>query len=166
MAKLTAKGATLLVRHGATMLVHLGDICTEAVIDALVVAGPAEEGETIGAMVPVHITWGNNDDFNGQGWTQYAQSLGIVVHYPSGVLFEGSAAPVGFTHGHLGSELKALVARKCLYVLHGHTHVAKDVMAGPVRVINPGALYRVAAPSVALLDTDNGQCRFFELSRE
>lgn len=167
MAKLTARGAALLVKHGATALIHLGDICSESVIDALVVAGPAEKGETVGAMIPVHLTWGNNDEYGGAaGWTGYAQSLGIEVHYPSGVLFGEGSAAVGFTHGHLQNELKALMARGCPYVLHGHTHVARDEMIGGSRLINPGALYRVAKASVALLDTESGQCRFFELGRE
>jgi uncharacterized protein len=167
MATLTARGAALLVKHGATMLLHMGDICTEAVIDALVVAGPAGEGETIGEMIPVHITWGNNDEFTGaKGLGAYAQSLGMTTHYPSGVLFAGGAGEVGFTHGHLENVLSKLVLRNCPYILHGHSHVARDVKVGKSRLINPGALYRVGKASVALLDTESGQCRFFELARE
>jgi uncharacterized protein len=161
LARLTGVGASLLVKHGATMLVHLGDICSLAVLDAMLI--PGADGQTL----PVHITWGNNDEIDAPGgWASYAQSLGIHVHYPSGMLFKDTATPVGFTHGHLSNELKYLVARKCPYVLHGHSHVARDIISGSSRVINPGALYRVSVPSVALLDTDTGECRFFELSRE
>lgn len=158
LARLTGIGGALLIKHGAEALVHLGDVCSLAVLDAMLFEN--DKGE----MIPVHVTWGNNDEFSGpEDWNRYAQSLGMTVYYPSGVLFPEGPGAVGITHGHLQNELKALIERKCPYVLHGHSHVARDVKVGASRVINPGALYRVAKASVALLDTESGECRFFEL---
>jgi putative phosphoesterase len=160
-ADLTRQAAELLVSQGAQALLHMGDICSLPVIDALVTQAPD------GGQVPVHLTWGNNDpdDDRPGPWTTYAQSLGITVHHPTGILFP-DANPVGFTHGHIAEHLESLIQTPCRFILHGHTHQRRDVQFQGARIINPGALYRVDKPTVALLDIQTGHCRFFELFRK
>ena len=53
------------------------------------------------------------------------------------------------THGHLfgvnfGLEalVKAAAGEQCTFAVYGHTHVARDIQSGAVRVLNPGSISR------------------------
>ena len=43
------------------------------------------------------------------------------------------------------------------FVFHGHTHIAKEHRIGKTRVINPGALQRVAVRTFVLLELPSGK---------
>ncbi len=49
------------------------------------------------------------------------------------------------------------------YVLTGHTHTREDRRESRTRIINPGAVYRSAEPSVAILDLITEVITFLEL---
>jgi hypothetical protein len=48
--------------------------------------------------------------------------------------------------------MRSALAQGVDYLCHGHTHVVRDERIGQTRVINPGALFRAARYTVALLD--------------
>lgn len=138
----TAAAVELLVDQGAEVLIHLGDLCSDAVVDALVL-GPSGP--------PVHIVYGNCDTrFVETG--RYAASLGIVVDEWEGRL-DADGKTVAYTHGHLIDVMQKAVADGADYLLHGHTHETRDERVGETRIINPGALQRARRYTVAVLDT-------------
>lgn len=173
--KRTHRAVKLLRRHGAEMLVHLGDVETESVIDALVApiksskksrskqeAGGGGPGKTkAGGVIPVHLVFGNTDH-DVLTLTRYAQSFGMAVDHPLGELRWGSRRLV-FTHGDHVELMDQAIQDGATYLCHGHTHVADDRRVGKTRIINPGALYRARRYTVALLDTDQDTVQFFEV---
>ena len=132
---------------GAERLLHLGDVETEAVLDQL-------------AGIPASIVFGNNDDELQLG--RYAASLGLKVLHPMGRL-ELLGQRIGFTHGHIGSCMAAAEREGFHWFFHGHTHRRRDVMAGGTRIVNPGALHRADAFTVAVVDLAAGRVSFEEI---
>ncbi|MCK4872067.1 MAG: metallophosphoesterase family protein [Phycisphaerales bacterium] len=147
-AETTCRAVDLLIEAGATMLIHLGDIEHESVIDAL-----ATEAD-----IPVHLVFGNVD-WPTARFTRYAELLGIHVDHPCGRLTVDGKQIV-FHHGHEYRCIEAALSDGVDFLLHGHTHVARDDVIAGTRVINPGALHRVSERTVALLTPRNGRLRF------
>ncbi len=73
---------------------------------------------------------------------------------------------VALTHGDSWQQLTALVrAATYAYVIHGHTHVRRDEIIGPTRIINPGALSsaRGQRATCAIVDLATGELQWIEL---
>lgn len=132
----TAEAIAMLRAGGATILLHLGDLEDPAILEELV------GGEA-------HVVPGNMDDPH--EIASAARSLGLRCPGDSGEIVV-SERRVAFTHGHRASEIARLLASEPAYLLHGHTHVARDERIGSTRIVNPGALHRAVPYSVALLD--------------
>ena len=49
------------------------------------------------------------------------------------------------------------------FLLTGHAHFPGDQLVGPVRRINPGALYRADEFTVALLDSESGELKIMKV---
>lgn len=143
----------LLIEHGAEMLLHLGDIGTVEVIDALVANRP---GDT--ERIPARVVFGNTD-WDRDALADYAQDLGIIVDDPVGDLDIDNGRLV-YTHGHLSEPMDRALAEHARYLCHGHTHRAEDQRKGATRIINPGALFRAQRYTVALLDTATDELSF------
>jgi putative phosphoesterase len=148
-ADATARAVRLLLDHGATMLIHLGDVGSVEVLDELV-------GHD------ARVVFGNCDHDEGR-LARYAQSVGVVVDHPVGRLSLGGRSIV-FTHGHLPHVLREAIAGGAAYVLHGHTHEPRDERIASTRIINPGALFRARRHTAALLDPARDALRFVEVS--
>lgn len=147
---ITERAARLLVGRGAQALVHLGDVGSEDVLDALL-QGP-----------PVRIVFGNCD-MGTAAMARYALDLGIGVDDPMGYLkLDGKL--IAYTHGHLPHLLMDALDEGVDYLLHGHTHVQRDERHGRTRIINPGALFRAGVHTVALLDTAEDRLEFIEIA--
>lgn len=138
---------SLLRKHGAQLLIHCGDVGSESVLDALVFEGPSA------------FVWGNTDH-DRAALRRYATSLKIQCFETFGELnCEGKTLAV--THGDDGRLVRRILAeQRHDYLLLGHTHVREDRRDGRVRVINPGALYRAAQKTVALLDVVSDELQF------
>lgn len=149
----TRQAVALLLAAGVDMLLHLGDVGTEGVLDALATAFPDDHPRR-GEPVPVHVVFGNTD-YQPQPLIRYAQDLGLSVDHPAGRL-ELDGKTIAFTHGHLGDVMDRAVADGCDYLLHGHTHLLADEMADQTRVICPGALTRARPLTVAVLAVGSG----------
>ncbi len=147
-AEITARAITCLLNAGAELILHLGDIETEAVLEELV-------GH------PVRLVFGNCDDARRLG--AYAEHLGLNVDHPVGSLLIDDRT-ITYTHGHLNSAMAAALSEQSTYLLHGHTHEPRDERVGETRVINPGALFRAARYTVALLEPSTDRLEWFELA--
>lgn len=150
-AAVTARAVALLREHGAEMLIHLGDIETESVLDEL-------------AGHPARIVFGNCD-WDLAGLTRHAEFLGLTVDAPLGWM-EVEGRRIAYTHGDREHLMRQAVEEGADYLLHGHSHRIRDERIGPVRVINPGALFRAARYTAAVLDPAADTLRIIEVPRK
>ncbi|MBI5765330.1 MAG: YfcE family phosphodiesterase [Planctomycetes bacterium] len=147
-ASATARAMALLAQHGAERFIHCGDICGEDVL-----------AEFVGHDVT--FVWGNCDSPS-PSLRRYVQSVGLA--WPEGrAELEIDGRRIAVFHGHERGFADAIESGHFHYVLHGHTHLYSDSLFNGCRVINPGALYRAAVKSVALLDVAADSVTFLRL---
>lgn len=160
-AAITRLAVDRLLAEGIDRLIHLGDVGTEQVLDALAVVFP--EGHPFaGRRVPAHVVFGNCDYQPGP-LIDYGETLGLTIDHPEGLL-EIAGKSVVFTHGHLGAVMDRAIHDGCDFLLHGHTHLAADAVVRETRVINPGALTRARPLSAAVLDLGSGELQTLVVS--
>jgi predicted phosphodiesterase len=71
---------------------------------------------------------------------------------------------IAFTHGDNAQLLRELEYSDAFdFLFYGHTHVAKEHRTGKTRVINPGAIQRVAVRTFALLELPSGTVESVEI---
>lgn len=133
---------------GVAHIIHCGDVCGLDVFDQFV-------GQ------PFSFVWGNCD-FDDGSTLAYLKTVGLKP--PDGVPLRLSLGGKSFAvfHGHEPAFVRAELLGVD-YVLHGHSHVARDERVGGVRFINPGALYRASRKTVATLDTTSDKLQFHEI---
>jgi len=160
-AVITQMAVKILLAQQAQLILHLGDVGTVEVIDAL--AGLVDDQNQ---PVPSRLVFGNTD-WDTRSLTEYARDVEVGVNHPVGVIDLGPAGTRGdaayqliFTHGDDPGIMDNALSRQVKYLCHGHTHRMADHRQGATRVINPGALTRASQYTVALLDTDNDQLTF------
>ncbi len=146
----------MLLDQQVDLLIHLGDVGTVEVIDALAVEKPGSDDQ-----IEAHVIFGNTD-WDLETLAEYAQDLDVEVDHPVGRLPLGERQLV-YCHGDDAAAIENAVAQKVDYLCHGHTHRASDTRRGATRVINPGALFRASAYTVAVLDTDADDVAFLTL---
>lgn len=155
-ARTTRQAVDVLLSHDVDLLVHLGDVGTVEVIDALAVDAPDHDPPR---TIEAHLVFGNTD-WDSAALARYARELGVQVDDPVGRLpVEGGT--LVFCHGHEPDVLNQALAEQVRYLCHGHTHRTLDQRQGPTRVINPGALFRASQYTVAVLDTAEDKLTFF-----
>ena len=160
-AEITQRAVRLLIDAGAEILIHLGDVNSQEVLDALI-----ESEDSNGELQPpVHLVFGNTDAWDRQALAGYARDLGIRVDHPVGRLELGSKTLV-YQHGHRHADMERALAESVDYLCHGHTHEKRDEMVGDTRVINPGALHRAAEYTAALLDVEANTVEFLVVERD
>ncbi|MEM1011654.1 MAG: YfcE family phosphodiesterase [Planctomycetota bacterium] len=139
----------LLQKAKVDAFLHCGDIGdyarpAEPVFDALAGTG-------------CHFVWGNNDDVSPAA-ARYASDLGLVLHEPYEPFTLGETTIV-LAHGDAFSATRRLLREAEStghgpdLLLTGHSHAPHDERIGPVRWINPGALFRTRTKTVATIDT-------------
>ena len=143
--------ARLFAREGIATLLHCGDVCGPAVVEAL-------------AGFDVYFAQGNMDRMPALGMAVEALAGPGRLARLHDLVLDGFR--VALIHGDDGGLLRHLIrSGEYAYVLYGHTHRRADRRAGPTRVINPGALggTRREPRSVCILDLGAGNARFIEL---
>ena len=130
-------------------IIHCGDIGGIAVFDE--VAGRS-----------FHFVWGNTDDPDA-ATRAYVATLGFTEPAELPMLLELAGKKIAVFHGHETGFGKALRSHEYDYILHGHTHMARDERVGHARIINPGALHRARLHTVATLDPAADLVEFHEL---
>jgi hypothetical protein len=156
-AQTAREAVELLLEQGADMLIHLGDIGSVEVIDALAVRSVGTDQQ-----IEAHMVFGNCD-WESDALARYARDLGVIEHGTGGELVVDGKRVV-FTHGHIASILNGAIESGAEYLLHGHTHVQSDEIMCETRVINPGALFRARRHTVALLTPSSGELRVHEVA--
>jgi putative phosphoesterase len=156
-----AAAIRVLRREGAQAFVHCGDLGSAEVLEEL-------------AGLRAWVVCGNVDD-PAEPLVRHAQRLGLTAAGSGPLRIELDGRTLVVFHGH-ESELDRLLGHllergalpprfgRCDYLLHGHTHLARDVFLGPVRLINPGALHRASPCTVATLDLSGDRLRFWPVS--
>ncbi len=139
-------GVRVLLENKAEYLVHCGDVGGVDILDAL-------------AGHQAIFVFGNND-YNHTELANYAGIVGIACGGMQGKLaFAAKRAVV--THGDDHRLINRLVREQQIdYLFVGHTHETMDRREGKVRIINPGALFRTAVKTVAVLDTLTDKVEF------
>jgi putative phosphoesterase len=141
----TARAVRMLIAEGVEALCHCGDLTGPDVV--------AECGR-----LPSYYVFGNND-FQEEQLRQAMIDRGGTCLDRGGVLvLQGRR--VAMTHGDSPAEVKRLRALKPAFLLFGHSHRPTDQQDGPTRLINPGALHRAPAWTVAVLDLAGDSLRW------
>jgi len=131
-----------LLRRGATVIVHCGDL------------GSGECLDVLGAAAADAYAVAGNMDFSPRSLEDHAGQCGVRFGRDSVVVLLDQGRYLAVTHGNKPQILQGLIdSGDYPYVCCGHTHEPADQRVGGVRVINPGALDRSGRPSAALLDT-------------
>lgn len=144
----TRVAVALLRDRGAELLLHLGDLGGEAVVD-----------ELVGHNARIVL---GNCDWPEQPLIRYAGLVGVAVDHPVGrLVIDGKR--LAYTHGHLTGLLRVALDESVDYLLHGHTHARRDERVGRTRIINPGALFRADRYTAALLDPAGDRVEIVEL---
>jgi putative phosphoesterase len=131
----------IMAERAVELIVHCGDIC---------------DGDTV-RLFPAHVHFVfGNCDYDRAAIEAAVADIGATLHGAWGQL-EVAGRALAFTHGddpHLLQELEN--ADTFDFLFHGHTHVAREHRTGKTRIINPGALQRVAKRTFVLLDLPSG----------
>jgi putative phosphoesterase len=164
-ADAATRAVQVLRQAGATEFLHTGDVgdyvrSPEPVFDAL-------------AGTNCRFVWGNND-VQGPERTAaeaYARDLDLVPLGDCGVV-ELAGLRVRIEHGDDLRELRRLSRDAtsgrdvgCDLLLTGHSHLVHDRRLGKLRWINPGALFRAATLTVAVIELPGLAARALEVPR-
>lgn len=144
---LARTAAAFLREQACDLVLHLGDVTT---------------GATVGVFhgLPMRFVRGNNDDNRDLApalarhgfpklvdvWRDRIEGVEVAAH-----------------HGHYPPALGDVEPD---LLLHGHTHRRRCERVGRTLVVNPGALYRAATKSLALVDLPTLEVEFFEVGRD
>jgi uncharacterized protein len=139
--KRASRAARRLVNEGAETLIHCGDLTRPDIVYEC-------------AVIPTYFVFGNND-YDEDGLRKAMDLAGAVCLGHSG-LIELGGKRIAVTHGDSSREMNRLASLGPDYLFFGHSHWPADDRNGSTRCINPGALYRAALWTVALLDLDTG----------
>ena len=133
-------------------------------VDCVVHCGDVDDVSTMQlfAGTPLHLVLGNCDPPLHR-LRPVAEEIGIHLHGRFGHLELGGSR-LAFLHGDDPRRLDYTI-RSGAYdvVLHGHTHLRRCVLIGSTCVVNPGALVRVAQPTVALLHLPSRHVEFLDV---
>ena len=134
---------------GAEALVHCGDLTSPPIVATC-------------AVLPCWFVFGNNDADSVTALQLAAMESGVVC-LGWGSVIELAGKRVGVTHGHMRIDMRRVLGDQPDYLLSGHSHFANDMMDGPVRRINPGALHRADEFTVAVLDLVSGELEWLRV---
>jgi len=148
-ADTTRRAAEILVeRARVDVLIHLGDVCSDTVLDAL-------------AGVPSHVVFGNCDH-DWRALAEYGASLGLHIDHPCGRILAGGRSLV-YAHGDNPAHERDAVNACSDYFCHGHTHLFRDQVVESTRMVNPGALFRASCYTLVRLEPCSGRLDVFPL---
>ena len=133
----TELAARVFRRLEVAAVIHCGDIGSPEVVELL-------------AEWPSHFVFGNVDDWH--ELRAAIRRLGMTCHERFGTL-ELEGKKIAILHGDDAERFDATIrSSRWDLVCHGHTHVAEVYVHGSTKILNPGAVYRSARPSVAIVD--------------
>jgi uncharacterized protein len=139
-------------------------IMTERSVELIIHCGDIQDGDTV-RLFPAHthFVFGNTD-YDRTDIERAVVEIGATLLGAWGHL-ELAGKSLAFTHGddhHLLHDLEH--ADTFDFLFHGHTHVAAEHRTGRTRIINPGALQRVARRTFLVLDLPSGEAESVEVA--
>jgi putative phosphoesterase len=147
----TLTAVELLVAEGAEALIHCGDLTGPDIVQAC-------------AALPSYFVFGNNDSDNVPALRRaMAEVKGVCLGWGGEITL--AEKRIAVSHGHMTRDMRPLKAANPDYFLFGHSHEPEDRRDGATRFINPGALHRASAYTVAILDLATDQLRFLTVAR-
>jgi putative phosphoesterase len=145
----TRLAVALLRAEGAEALIHCGDLASPPIVAVL-------------AVLPSWFVFGNHDADLVPHLERAAAEFGVTCLGWGGVV-ELAGKRIGVVHGHLGVDVRRVLATRPDYLLSGHSHIPSESLSGAVRRINPGALHRADEFTVALLEVEAGEVRLLRV---
>ena len=137
--------------RGAEAIVHCGDLTSGEIVEAC-------------SVLPFYFVFGNHDADKVHNLSKAATQFGAnCLKWGSEIELVGKRIAVA--HGHLRKDSRKLTAAQPDYYLFGHSHRKHDSRDGGLRRINPGALYRAAEFTAALLDLRADVLEFIAIDR-
>ena len=119
---------------------------------------PGEEPQPDGPAAVVFLDLRHRGDIE-----RATLDIGATLHGAWGQL-ELAGRSLAFTHGDDRRLLHDLEHADAFdFLFHGHTHIAQEHRTGNTRVINPGALQRVARRTFLVLDLPSGEVESVEV---
>lgn len=131
-------------------------IMAEREVECILHCGDIQDADTV-RLFPAytHFVYGNCDH-DRAGIARAVEDIGATLHGAWGQLALADLT-LAFTHGDDTALLRDLANADAFdFLFHGHTHVAGEHRVGKTRIINPGALQRVATRTFLLLDLPSG----------
>lgn len=143
--ELVEKAVKQIDAFGPELVLHCGDI---------------DDAETVWLFQPnTHFVWGNCDTER-VGMQQAIHGIGATLHEYVGTLEVGGQR-IAFVHGDDTETLEDLEhSGEFDFIFHGHTHVLGERKRGKTRIINPGAIHRVARRTFAILELASGEVKW------
>ncbi|MDR0869448.1 MAG: YfcE family phosphodiesterase [Planctomycetaceae bacterium] len=127
----------LFKEQGVSAVIHCGDIGSVSVVHAF-------------RGIETHFVYGNTDGENVLLHYAAEEDGNHHHHWCGSVKYEGKK--IFFLHGHQSERFEQEInSGNWDLICFGHTHQPAFELYGSTLILNPGALYRVAAPSVAVL---------------
>jgi putative phosphoesterase len=148
----------VLVSRGVEAIVHCGDICCTRSLHLLASTG-----------IPAWLVAGNMDRHLHHQLEKMSEGAGVTFWYSSvEVPIENDEYLIA-VHGDNEGLLEELIrGQRFPYVCHGHTHRARDIRIGDVRVICPGAIAgprHLPVATIAILDTVTDALDFYDIAQ-
>lgn len=133
-------------------------------VDRVLHCGDIGSAEVVAMLEPwpTHFVFGNCD-YDKLQLKQAIESHGQSCHGMFGDLeFEG--VRIALLHSHERRKFQeVLESSEYQVVCYGHTHLAENEHRGGKLVLNPGALYRAAKHSIAVLELPSCEATIVEL---
>jgi putative phosphoesterase len=152
----TRTACAILIGESVDAVLHCGDVGSEGVLIEL-----ATVFDPLG--ITVYVVQGNVDHYS-TDVTGFSADVSIRMLGVYGDITLDDHR-IAIVHGDDGRRRDyAATCGTFDYVFTGHTHAACDERIGDTRIINPGAVYRAAEPSVAVLDLATDTLQYFPVT--
>ncbi|MBI1246992.1 YfcE family phosphodiesterase [bacterium] len=133
--------ASTLESFSVEQVLHCGDIGSTGVVQVF-------------SKWPTHYVFGNTDECQEVLKEEIETNGGVC--YGQVADFELGRCRIGMAHGDDGSVLTRMIrSQQFDLVCFGHTHKKSARHEGKTLVLNPGALYRAAVHTVAIVDLES-----------
>lgn len=146
------RAVAILAARKPGIVIHCGDIISPPVLPHF-------------KPLPMRFVFGNNDGER-EGLRMKALELGFdEISDELELNFNGRKVYV--YHGTKAKHLEERASSEAFdYVLCGHTHALRDERRGRTRIINPGALFKAAEYTVALLDPHSDTLEILKVPKQ
>ena len=145
------KAVKIFKQKNPDFVVHCGDIISPPMLEHF-------------KGLKMKFVFGNNDgERDGLNAMTHLQGFEVITDEKE---FEYKKKRFYVYHGTNKEKLEAAIkSNKYNYILTGHTHIKRNEKIGKIRVINPGALFRIFPYTIAFLDVEKDKLEFVEVKR-